>query len=65
MRNPFSRPSKSETGSYFEKQACRYLKQQGLTLEAQNANFRFGEIDLIMRDDQQLVFYRSTLSQFK
>ena len=56
MWNPFKVNSKRNTGDYFEKQACRHLKQQGLTLEAKNINFRFGEIDLIMRDKEQLVF---------
>lgn len=36
--------------------AARFLQQQGLTLQAQNYSCRFGEIDLIMRDKQTLVF---------
>ena len=56
MWNPFKTHSKRDTGNYFEKQACRYLKQHGLTFEAKNINFRFGEIDLLMRDKEQLVF---------
>ncbi len=56
MRNPFKVISKRDTGDFFEEQACRHLRQQGLTLEAKNINFRFGEVDLIMRDKKQLVF---------
>jgi len=56
MRNPFKANTKRKVGEHFEKQACQYLKHQGLILEAKNVNFRFGEIDLIMRDKQQLVF---------
>ncbi len=56
MWNPFKSPSKRDTGNYFEKQACRYLKQQGLVFEDKNINFSVGEIDLLMRDKEQLVF---------
>lgn len=36
--------------------ACRYLEQQGLTLRAQNIRGPKGEVDLIMEDDDFLVF---------
>lgn len=40
-----------------------YLEQQGLTLVTSNFHSRFGEIDLIMKDKEDLVFvevrYRS------
>ncbi|HSI27811.1 MAG: YraN family protein [Methylophilus sp.] len=39
-----------------EAAAARFLKQQGLILVEQNYSCRFGEIDLIMRDQQSLVF---------
>lgn len=39
-----------------EMAAARFLKQHGLTLLAQNYSCRFGEIDLIMRDQNTLVF---------
>jgi len=39
-----------------EQAAARFLQQQGLVLLAQNYSCRFGEIDLIMRDKQTLVF---------
>jgi len=56
MRNPFKRFSKRAIGQQFEQQACTYLKQQGLKLKEKNAQFRSGEIDLIMLDGAQLVF---------
>ena len=39
-----------------EKQALLFLEQQGLTLVCQNYYCRLGEIDLIMIDDDTLVF---------
>lgn len=39
-----------------EAAAVRFLVHQGLTLVAQNYSCRFGEIDLIMRDQHTLVF---------
>ncbi len=56
MRNPFKHFSKRAIGQQFEQQACAYLKQQGLKLKEKNAQFRSGEIDLIMLDGAQLVF---------
>ena len=39
---------------HYEKQAERYLNQQGLSLVQRNYNCRFGEIDLIMHDGEYL-----------
>jgi len=39
-----------------EQLAASFLKQQGLVLITQNYHCRFGEIDLIMRDGNILVF---------
>jgi putative endonuclease len=36
--------------------AAKYLAQNGLALLEQNYHSRFGEIDLIMRDQHTLVF---------
>jgi putative endonuclease len=44
------------TGRAFEHKACHYLQQQGLELLAQNYHCPGGEIDLIMRDGEYLVF---------
>lgn len=43
-------------GSDAEKAAIAYLQQHHLVLLAQNYRCRFGEIDLIMRDHDTLVF---------
>ncbi|HNW58459.1 MAG TPA: YraN family protein [bacterium] len=39
-----------------EDQAARYLEQQGCTILARNFRTRHGEIDLIARDHQVLLF---------
>lgn len=44
------------TGRYAEQWACHFLRRQGLELVTRNFRCRTGEIDLVMRDDQQLVF---------
>lgn len=43
-------------GKHTEKIALRYLKRQGLKYLAKNFHSRFGEIDLIMKDQDTLVF---------
>ena len=45
-----------EVGQSMELVAAEYLKQQGLTLIATNFSCRFGEIDLILQEQQILVF---------
>ncbi|MGQ3889138.1 YraN family protein [Legionella sp. CNM-1927-20] len=39
-----------------EKQACNYLLKQGLVLLTSNYQCRWGEIDLIMKDREYVVF---------
>ena len=43
-------------GSEAERFARTFLEQQGLTFIMQNYRCRTGEIDLIMQDDDELVF---------
>lgn len=45
-----------EKGIIGEQQACEYLIKQGLTLIEKNYYCRYGEIDLIMKDKNELVF---------
>lgn len=45
-----------EKGRIAEENALAYLKAQGLKLITQNYRCRLGEIDLIMRDKDVLVF---------
>ena len=53
-------------GHWAESIACAHLQQQGLILVQRNYHCRFGEIDLIMQDDDTLVFvevrYRRSLA---
>lgn len=48
--------SSRAAGQAAEDLALTFLQSQGLTLIARNQLFRGGELDLIMRDGQQLVF---------
>jgi len=56
-----------EKGQFAEKLACQYLKQQGLSFINKNYHCRYGEIDLIMKQDSTIVFvevrYRKANSQ--
>ena len=45
-----------EKGQFAEKLACKYLKQQGLSFIKNNYHCRYGEIDLIMKQDSTIVF---------
>lgn len=47
---------RDQRGSRAEQLARRYLEQQGLRFEQANFRCRRGEIDLIMRDKDTLVF---------
>ena len=51
----FGKTSRDQ-GEVAERQARRYLEQQGLRHVAHNVRGRFGELDLIMRDSETLVF---------
>lgn len=48
--------SKRETGDLHEQSAADYLQSCGLKLLASNHHSRHGEIDLIMQDQETLVF---------
>ena len=48
--------SRVAQGARAEDLALDYLQAQGLTLVARNFRCRTGELDLIMRDGEQLVF---------
>lgn len=50
------RPSTQQIGHQAETLACRFLEQQGLKLVKRNFRTRRGEIDLIMRSVEHLVF---------
>lgn len=43
-------------GQHAEQACCEYLQHRGLCLLSRNYRSRRGEIDLVMRDDDTLVF---------
>lgn len=47
---------KQEIGQHAENAACQYLCQRGLTLVRRHYLCKMGEIDLIMRDNNVMVF---------
>lgn len=47
---------KKQRGDAGENSALHYLQQAGLTCTEKNYHCRYGEIDLIMQDQQTLVF---------
>jgi len=48
--------SRVAQGTAAEDFALQYLERRGLTLVARNVRCRSGELDLILRDGEQLVF---------
>lgn len=44
------------TGAYYEKEIAEYLKEQGYEIVAMNYRCRMGEIDIIAKDGEYLVF---------
>ncbi len=51
-----SRVNKRSLGSQYEQMARDYLKNLGYMILAQNFYSRFGEIDIIARDHEYIVF---------
>ncbi|NBI42252.1 YraN family protein [[Haemophilus] felis] len=47
---------KRQQGAKFEQKARLFLESQGLTFLAANQSFKCGELDLIMLDQQTIVF---------
>ncbi|TEW51308.1 YraN family protein [Psychromonas algicola] len=56
MKLPRLLQASNSSGVKYEKQALAFLKQQGLLLVCQNFYCRFGEIDLIMSEQDTLIF---------
>ena len=48
--------NRKATGDYAEQLACGYLQRHGLQLLTRNYRCRRGEIDIVMRDGDSLVF---------
>ncbi len=49
--------NKRETGTKQEQLACNYLRKQGIIILEQNYRVRQGEIDIIGRDHETIVFF--------
>jgi putative endonuclease len=52
----YNTTARKEIGNHAEDLACEYLQAQGLHLITRNFSCRMGEIDLIMREQQTVVF---------
>lgn len=63
MRWPFNQKIDTDGGKTAEHLACDYLRRQGLTLIDTNVRGPGGEIDIIMRDGDTLVFVEVRLRQ--
>lgn len=50
------RSASAQAGAQAEALAARFLERRGLTIVARNVRCRLGEIDLIARDGETLVF---------
>ena len=48
--------NRRKTGTFYEKQAARYLESRGYEILWHSYRCRFGEIDLVARDGAYLVF---------
>ena len=48
--------AKKQAGAHWEDFACAHLQRAGLALLARNFNCRHGELDLVMRDRDVVVF---------
>ncbi|MGL5006205.1 MAG: YraN family protein [Plesiomonas sp.] len=51
-----NKSSQRQCGAYYEHIARRYLEQHGLCFIAANVTVRGGELDLIMRDQDDWIF---------
>lgn len=49
-------PNNKSTGNYGEDLACEYLKKQGYKILERNFRIRGGEVDIVARDGDYLVF---------
>jgi len=53
-----------KTGTFYEDAACEYLQKQGVTILERNYRCRLGEIDIVAKDKNCIVFvevkYRRT-----
>lgn len=43
-------------GAHYEQEAAKFLEQRGFKILARNLNYSFGELDLVAKDGETLVF---------
>lgn len=48
--------NKRKIGTFYEDRACAFLKEQGLHIIQQNFRCKFGEIDIICRQGDCIIF---------
>ncbi len=48
--------NKREVGSFFEEKAIRFLEEQGFIILEKNFRCKIGEIDIVAKEGQYLVF---------
>lgn len=49
--------NKRKVGDFYEDSVCEYLKDKGITIIERNFRCKIGEIDIIGRDKDTLVFF--------
>lgn len=55
-RSPADRAAARSDGARAEDRACAFLESRGLRIVARNVRSRFGEIDVVAREGDALVF---------
>lgn len=50
------RPSKADLGRRAEQEAARFLESKGMEILARNVRYRDGEVDIVAKDGEELVF---------
>lgn len=48
--------NKREVGTAYEQKACTFIEEEGMEVVETNYRTRIGEIDIIARDKEELVF---------
>ncbi len=56
MRSRAARSARQRQGDAAEQAACAMLRQHGLRIVARQVGYRVGELDVVARDGQTLVF---------
>lgn len=49
--------NKREIGAYYEDKVCDFLREKGIEILERNYYCKFGEVDIIGRDQNTLIFF--------